>query len=227
MRWQHATFRCCPDPSRHLGMRGDPAPALAFMCRISRSSTGRRDQWPVMCGWCADVSSAGTIHIRSISVEFRGEDPLGRRYPCVDGWGAAPPSMPSIYEKRLWIADQVRHDDSAPPGTSRIRRLLGWTAQRHLVPKLSCHTPTKDRPDEVQAPRDRHVQARGTSKPVFTVHCADEQERPVLGANAGAPRWKASLPARMQPRWSWRPVVAPTIAAGCCTNRGIGFAWAR
>jgi hypothetical protein len=27
--------------------------------------------------------------------------------------------------------------------------LLGWTAQRHLVPKLSCRTPTKDRPHEV------------------------------------------------------------------------------
>ena len=27
--------------------------------------------------------------------------------------------------------------------------LLGWTAQRHLVPKLSCQPPTKDRPDEV------------------------------------------------------------------------------
>jgi hypothetical protein len=36
------------------------------------------------------------------------------------------------------------------PGERRVqRRLLGWTAQRHLVPKLSCHTPTKGRPHEV------------------------------------------------------------------------------
>jgi len=34
-------------------------------------------------------------------------------------------------------------------GRRRWFRLLGWTAQRHLVPKLSCHTATKDRPDEV------------------------------------------------------------------------------
>jgi hypothetical protein len=28
-------------------------------------------------------------------------------------------------------------------------RLLGWTAQRHLVPKLRCRTATRGRPDEV------------------------------------------------------------------------------
>jgi hypothetical protein len=171
-----------------------------------------------------------------------GRPPLGVARACLGSPAHRPVGPPrALYNRRCASGRNTpamtrypdaygawpRHDDSAPPGTARIRRLLGWTAQRHLVPKLSCHTPTKDRPDEVQAPRDRHVQARGTSKPVFTVHCADEQERPVLGANAGAPRWKASLPARMQPRWSWRPVVAPTIAAGCCTNRGIGFAWAR
>jgi hypothetical protein len=54
-----------------------------------------------------------------------------------------------------------------------------------------------------------------TSKHVFTLHGVDEQERPVLRRELKRANVETSLPNRMQPRWCWRPVVAPATGVGC------------
>ena len=46
-------------------------------------------------------------------------------------------------------ADPIHRHARLCQNGRHMSRLLGWTAQRHLVPKLSCHPSTKDRPNEV------------------------------------------------------------------------------
>jgi hypothetical protein len=62
--------------------------------------------------------------------------------------------VPAIHGLRVDPAEVVDaslrwHDRDDAPKRRFQRRLLGWTAQRHLVPKLSCQTATKGRPHEV------------------------------------------------------------------------------
>jgi hypothetical protein len=54
-----------------------------------------------------------------------------------------------------------------------------------------------------------------TSKHVFTLHCVDEQERPVLRRELKRANMESFLPNRKQPRWCWRPAAARTTGVAC------------